>query len=242
MSNNEKYPERAVRYNGISVTLYEIDGREYITSEDIGRCLGLADPRRSVHRILSRNQEELEPHKGVVKLTTPGGPQEITVFTETGANLIAMFSRTPEAKDFRLWLAKLPKQHRQIKEYLPEIVERIRREERQEGAARALILLERGSAQHLGIYGLKRLIWYRIQGLTQNETAELMNISLAGVQEMERPLKDMGIVFKATNDARRKRAVRLALAEALADAPSETKLGPGDNSEMPKLPAPEPDA
>ncbi len=242
MNNNGQCQVRVVHFRGTPVSLYNIEGREYLTAEDIGICLGLAEPRIAVNKIYHRNQEEMEPYTCVTNLVTKGQSRAIRFFDETGCHLISMFARTAEAKEFRLWLARLPKIARNQRELLPEIVERIRREERQEGAARALILLERGSAQHLGIYGLKRLIWYRIQGLTQNETAELMNISLAGVQEMERPLKDMGIVFKATNDARRKRAVRLALAEALADAPSETKLGPGDNSEMPQLPAPEPAA
>jgi len=43
---------RLVEYHGYKVTLYEIDGKEYMTGEDIGICLGMGDPRKSVNKIL----------------------------------------------------------------------------------------------------------------------------------------------------------------------------------------------
>lgn len=41
---------------------------------------------------------------GVVNLTTPSGTQATRVFSLRGAHLIAMFSRTPVAKEFRRWV------------------------------------------------------------------------------------------------------------------------------------------
>ncbi|CAM6492057.1 hypothetical protein ENINCK372B1_16190 [Enterobacter intestinihominis] len=41
---------------------------------------------------------------GVVKVTTPGGMQDMRVFSLRGAHLIGMFARTPKAKEFRRWV------------------------------------------------------------------------------------------------------------------------------------------
>ena len=51
MNSNEQYLVRVERYNGVSVTIYEIGGKEYLTAEDIGRCLGLVDPKQAVKKI-----------------------------------------------------------------------------------------------------------------------------------------------------------------------------------------------
>ncbi|GHK74011.1 hypothetical protein ECZU12_54220 [Escherichia coli] len=40
----------------------------------------------------------------MVKVTTPRGMQESRVFSLRGAHLIAMFARTPVAKEFRRWV------------------------------------------------------------------------------------------------------------------------------------------
>ena len=120
MSSNERYPARVEQFHAVAVTIYEIDGKDYLTAEDIGRCLGLAEPAIAVNKIYRRNREELESHKAEVKDATlvypssgkdgrGGGPQATRLFTETGANLIGMFSRTAKSKDFRLWLARLPR-------------------------------------------------------------------------------------------------------------------------------------
>jgi len=126
-----------------------------------------------------------------------------------------MFSRTPDAKIFRLWLARLPKQVRQFIETLPDALEEAERRGAIRGAARVLALMESNFVSRMGTRGLGKLIWYRLQGLTQQEAATLLNLTVAGVREMECPLKET-VVFKATSDALRQREVRLALAAALA--------------------------
>jgi len=226
---NEQKRVRVEVYNGHQVSLYEIDGREYITGENIGRCLGLADPRRSVQKIYSRNREELDAHKGVVKLATPGGPQEITVFTETGANLIAMFSRTAEAKAFRLWLARLPKQVRQFESALPEALGQVFEKGRKTGVSLALRLLACPAVAKLGLEGVSELVWARQRGDTQAEAGKRLGISKDLVRDVEKALKELGIYFAAVSGKKRKREMRQSLAYALGEI-------------SPVLPGPELDA
>lgn len=65
--------------------------------------------------IFSRHQDELEEHSFVTNLVTEGGPQEARVFSEEGAYLITFFSKSPRAKEFRQWVARLLKAYRQGK-------------------------------------------------------------------------------------------------------------------------------
>jgi prophage antirepressor-like protein len=39
----------------------------------------------------------------LVKMDTAGGAQEVRIFSLRGCHLLAMFSRTPVAKEFRAW-------------------------------------------------------------------------------------------------------------------------------------------
>ncbi|WP_338891729.1 P22AR C-terminal domain-containing protein [Aeromonas rivipollensis] len=58
-------------------------------------------------RIYRRNADEFTPcMTGTINLTVPGNPMPIPVriFSLRGAHLIAMFSRTALAKEFRLWV------------------------------------------------------------------------------------------------------------------------------------------
>lgn len=76
----------------------------WLTSSQIGYALQYADDK-AVQRIYSRHSDEFtEKMTRVVNLTTPSGMQATRVFSLRGAHLIAMFARTPIAKEFRRWV------------------------------------------------------------------------------------------------------------------------------------------
>jgi len=203
------------------VPLYEMDGRRFLTSHDIGICLGMMDPRKSVNKIFNKYRDELEPHSAVAKLATPSGKQATRLFDETGCNLISMFAQTPKAKAFRLWLARLPKQVRQLKEALPEALEEAERRGTKRGAAQAscqktpaggsmLEALEREfyhgvghairifvelNATRMDISRLLSVIRWRVLGLPQAEVAKMVGLSLFTMQKYEKMLREHGIVF-----------------------------------------------
>jgi hypothetical protein len=79
----------------------------FITAESLGTALGYKDPRVQVTRLFNRHRDLLEDFTAVVKLTTPGGVQEIRIFNETACNIIAMKANTPKAKEFIKWAAKI---------------------------------------------------------------------------------------------------------------------------------------
>ena len=101
------------KFNDQEVTFIDKDNQIWVTAEELGKALGYSnDHRRRVMHIYSRHKDILDLHKGVLNLSTPGGMQEVTVFDEVGANLIAMKSTTKRAKAFQIWLAHVAKEFR----------------------------------------------------------------------------------------------------------------------------------
>lgn len=92
----------------------ELVNRQYIASNDLAKALGYKDVR-TVNRIYARNSDEFTPDMSCgVKLTPQGGQsREVRVFSLRGCHLLAMFSRTPIAKQFRVWVLDLIEKYNQ---------------------------------------------------------------------------------------------------------------------------------
>ncbi|EPM2835448.1 BRO-N domain-containing protein [Citrobacter freundii] len=93
-----------LNFHGISLQPVSDISGIWLTANQIGYALQYADDK-AVQRIYARHLDEFtEKMSTVVKLTTPSGRQDTRVFSLRGAHLIAMFARTPVAKEFRRWL------------------------------------------------------------------------------------------------------------------------------------------
>lgn len=93
-----------LNFHGISLQPVSDISGIWLTANQIGYALQYADDK-AVQRIYARHLDEFtEKMSTVVKLTTPSGKQDTRVFSLRGAHLIAMFARTPVAKEFRRWL------------------------------------------------------------------------------------------------------------------------------------------
>ncbi|HBN7263400.1 TPA: Bro-N domain-containing protein [Escherichia coli] len=91
-------------FHNTTFSYMEMAGQVWLTAAEVGQALEYADDK-SVQRIFTRHADEFtEKMTGVVKLTTPRGMQESRVFSLRGAHLVAMFARTPKAKEFRRWV------------------------------------------------------------------------------------------------------------------------------------------
>lgn len=97
-----------------NITLHSIsrsDNQIWLTSADLAKALGYID-EKSVNRIFSRNKDEFTANMTQVvegvKLTptakTKGFAAKTRIFSLRGCHLLAMFSRTKVAKDFRRWV------------------------------------------------------------------------------------------------------------------------------------------
>ena len=95
---------KELSFHNTNFAYMEMGGQVWLTATEVGQALEYADDK-AVQRIYSRHADEFTAQMtGVVKLTTPRGIQESRVFSLRGAHLVAMFARTPKAKEFRRWV------------------------------------------------------------------------------------------------------------------------------------------
>lgn len=96
----------SISFHNTHFTIIPHNGQPWLTAAQIAQALGYAR-EDAVSRIYTRNADEFtQGMTGTVNLTVPGNPMQIQVriFSLRGAHLIAMFSRTALAKDFRRWV------------------------------------------------------------------------------------------------------------------------------------------
>ncbi len=98
-------------FEDLELRVIEEAGEEWFSAEDIGKALGMEDPRKSINKLFNRNRDEFEGLYRVVNLTTwlkSGAklPYRFTTFNPQGAYLLAILARTPKSKALRRWLAK----------------------------------------------------------------------------------------------------------------------------------------
>jgi prophage antirepressor-like protein len=82
----------------------------FMSSEQLGRALGYAEPRKSISNLVKRHEYLEEPEfSGVTVLMTGGGRQETRVFSEDGIYEVTMLAKTAKALEFRTWVRKILK-------------------------------------------------------------------------------------------------------------------------------------
>ena len=82
-------------YNGLN--MYQEKAQRVFTRNEIGVALGYKQPDNAIAHIHNRHKNELNKCSGVVSLSTPGGNQEVFIYTYSGVMLICHYSTRPEA-------------------------------------------------------------------------------------------------------------------------------------------------
>lgn len=94
----------ALSFNEVNFEPICQNGSFWLKASELAEALGYVD-QSSVNRIYARNEDEFTQAMSCsVKLTEKGQSREIRVFSLRGCHIIAMFSRTPVAKEFRKWV------------------------------------------------------------------------------------------------------------------------------------------
>lgn len=89
------------RFEAVPLDIYGNGLNEfYMTRQQIGQALGYSDPLRAISKIHARKRARLDPLSGVVNLTTPGGVQEVTIYSFRGVCEICRWSNQPKADAF----------------------------------------------------------------------------------------------------------------------------------------------
>ena len=93
----------ALVFHGVTFSPVTLNKIIYITSAQLAEALGYANDR-AVSKIYNRNADEFTEDMSIVPSAQFGNRQEARLFSLRGAYLVAMFSRTPIAKEFRKWV------------------------------------------------------------------------------------------------------------------------------------------
>lgn len=80
------------------VRTVEIDGEPWFVGKDVAEALGYKEAAKAV-----RERVDAED-KGVSKMDTPGGKQEVTIINESGLYSLILSSKLPGAKEFKHWI------------------------------------------------------------------------------------------------------------------------------------------
>lgn len=103
-------PLTTADFNGKTIAIHDHAGQRWLTAMDIGRALDYSDPRK-LHDLYIRHADEFtDAMTCVTVLVTHEAstgrmvPREMRLFTPRGAHLLAMWSNTDTAKQFRKWV------------------------------------------------------------------------------------------------------------------------------------------
>ena len=91
----------ALAFRAVTFDAQTINSTTYITSVQLSEALGYARPD-AVQKIYNRNKDEFTAGMSLPQFGVAGDSARL--FSLRGAHLVAMFSRTPIAKEFRKWV------------------------------------------------------------------------------------------------------------------------------------------
>lgn len=75
-----------------------IDDEPWFVGKDVAESLGYKDPRSAISRKVDTED------RGVAKMTTPSGAQDMTIINESGLYSLILSSKLPNAKKFKRWV------------------------------------------------------------------------------------------------------------------------------------------
>ena len=80
------------------VRTVEIDGTPWLVGKDVALALGYKEPTKAV-------RDKVDPEdRGVSKMDTPSGEQEMLIINESGLYSLILSSKMPKAKAFKRWV------------------------------------------------------------------------------------------------------------------------------------------
>ncbi len=102
---------KSANFGEIQCDVYSDSKEMFMTSEQLGNCLGYSNSRKGIENLLSRNTYLKNKDFSVtLNLRATDGKQYNTrVFTEDGIYEVTFLSKTEKAKEFRAWVRRLLK-------------------------------------------------------------------------------------------------------------------------------------
>ena len=85
-------------FEELSVRTMSIDGEPYFVGKDVAEILGYKKTANAINKHVD------DEDKGVTKLGTPGGVQDVTIVNESGLYSLIFSSKLESAKRFKRWV------------------------------------------------------------------------------------------------------------------------------------------
>lgn len=74
------------------------DGEPWASAIDVAKSLGYKEPQKAIRTHVD------DVDKGVSKMDTPGGTQDVVIINESGLYSLILSSKLPKAKEFKRWI------------------------------------------------------------------------------------------------------------------------------------------
>lgn len=75
-----------------------IEDEVWFVGKDVAEALGYVEPRSAISKKVD------EEDRGVAKMETPSGKQDMTIINESGLYSLILSSKLPQAKEFKRWV------------------------------------------------------------------------------------------------------------------------------------------
>ncbi len=83
----------------------EIDGQPWFVGKDVAGILGYGNENKDSRSLNNAVNDHVDAEdKGVTKMDTPGGKQNVVVINESGLYALIFGSKLPKAKQFKRWV------------------------------------------------------------------------------------------------------------------------------------------
>lgn len=92
--NNEKFGK---------IRTVEINGEIWFVGKDVAMALGYGEGKSLANAVANHVEDE---DKGVTKIMTPGGMQNLVIINESGLYSLILSSKLESAKEFKRWVTK----------------------------------------------------------------------------------------------------------------------------------------
>jgi prophage antirepressor-like protein len=200
------------------LSIVERENGKWILAQQVGEAMGVKQIRRLVHELKNLNEIKEGKHCRTVteRRESDNKLSQRVMLSYRGVIRVAMRSQGTRAREFRDWAEEVLYQVMMTGSYgIPEVAEsRETLEEAMKDCVRRGFALSE-ALKDLAHDTVAKIIHFRRLGLTQRETGAALGMDRCKVQQIEKTLRGIGIVFEGVKVNKRDKEIRERLIDNL---------------------------
>ena len=207
------------------LSVMDRDGQKWTAAQQVGEAMGNKNLQKLVLDMRNRNELKEGIHWNNVSLIQPGNPQrrKVLMLSYRGIIRVAMRAQGARASLFRDWAEEVLMQVMLTGSYNAESRISEERIENQIGELRREVFSKLATISSIMVNFdmdfVSKAAYYRRMGLSQYETGKLLDVSRGTVQNLEKRLKDAGILFETVLSGKRRKEVKDSFVNCLIPSP-----------------------